>query len=178
MDVCELHAADARDAADALLDEDAARCDAIGEMIGSPMLEDDRAFVRALYRAVLSRDPDGGGARRWSEHLSAGGSRFDLLAELAASAEARAHGVSAELQARALETHRRAIYRRYWRASDGADDVFLRELHLAVLGRAASPDWLRANARELAGGYSRAEVAAALVLSEEATELEMPTDWV
>jgi hypothetical protein len=36
---------------------------------------------------------------------------------------------------------------------------------------------VRTNAHELADGHSRADVAAALVLSDEAAALGMPTDW-
>jgi len=175
--ICELDAHGANEVAHALCEERLQPVAYISEAVAD-WRKSDLEFLQTIYRAVLSRELDADGRGRWAEHLQAGGSRFDVLNEVAASAEARAHSVPEHLGAEVLECHRRAIYKRAMEAWTLADDGFLACLHLAVLGRAAAKEWITANLGSLEAGHSRSSVAQQLAESPEARSYAMPTDWV
>jgi glycosyltransferase involved in cell wall biosynthesis/GT2 family glycosyltransferase len=53
----------------------------------------DEAFVAALYRALLDREPDPDGAGAWTSRLNRGAARATVVGGLAESAEAQARGI-------------------------------------------------------------------------------------
>jgi FkbM family methyltransferase len=53
----------------------------------------DRDFVIGLYRSILQREPDANGLYTKVSHLASGGSRVDIVREIATSEEARLLGV-------------------------------------------------------------------------------------
>src|SRR5205807_2287536 len=170
--------AQARAVAAELLDEPAQLVDAVGEIVAGAAHLDDREFLPAVYRAVLSRAPDPGGLEGFGQHLRAGGSRLDVIAQLGSSVEARARGVPDDLHARVLDSHRRAIYKRSMDASViSGDEPFVRALHLAALARAAGAEWIAENLDALSRGHSRADIAQSLAQSPEARALGLPDDW-
>ncbi|HSL56245.1 MAG TPA: VanW family protein [Acidimicrobiales bacterium] len=101
-------------------------------------------LVRDAYRDVLGRAPDPGGARWWRQELDRGTSALGLRARLLASEELFAT------------------------AGDGTDAGFVRALYDTVLGRTPDGGGLRHWTARLDAGTARAEVARALLTSQEA----------
>lgn len=105
----------------------------------------DAAFVAALYREVLGRDPDPAGESSWIAALAAGTSRAAALVAFTESGEfvARSHTVEPT-----------APYRPMVPGMDlGVSDRVLR-LFVAMLGRLPTPDELGWDAGRLARGTS------------------------
>lgn len=121
------------------------------------------ATVIHLYRAVLSRPPDPGGLAAWAEAVGAGADPLVLAEELAASDEALAmtpdHRRIVSRDIAALRARRTLeALADPGRADTGhtpAEELLVRGLHRACLGRGPTPDELEAHVRSLRAGVGR-----------------------
>jgi uncharacterized membrane protein/transglutaminase-like putative cysteine protease len=155
-----------------------------------PATELATAYVTALYRQVLGREPDGPGLAGWVQSLAGGGSRAAVARAFWESAEHRGLEVDA-LYARYLRRAADADGRALWvsalqRGASEADvaaqllisaeyagaradsSAFVEGLYADVLGRSGDAGGLAFWRSALDGGVSRAAVARAFLTSAEA----------
>ncbi len=100
------------------------------------------AFVENLYTSLLNRSADEGGEAAWLNMLANGGSRADVAAQIANSAEAQSQNLG--------------------------DDDFVNALYQGALGRSAEQEGLDGWVAQLTAGSSRADVANQVFGSSEA----------
>lgn len=103
-------------------------------------------FVSGLYTALLGRDvgEDTAGLQGWLSVLTNGGSKADIVSGIATSQEAIQH--------------------------DSSNGEFISALYETALGREAEQAGLDSWVSQLVNGASRAEVAASILASAEASE--------
>ena len=156
---------------------------------GTPPANAIQGEVNALYRTILFRDPDAGGAAAAATFLRGGGSTAQLASTLLTSAEARLNtarfdyltilgrdpsasevgGWANNLADGATEEQVAAAFfasAEYSRLHASNAD-FASSVYVGILGRAASPSEVTAVSGFLAGGLSRAGLVGSLFGSTE-----------
>jgi Glycosyl transferases group 1/Domain of unknown function (DUF4214) len=173
--LCNLGAHDAEASAHALLDVAAYPFDYRAAVTTAWGYQDEQ-FIAALHRGIFGRDASTDETFVWLAHLSAGGSRFDVIAGLIGSGELRPRSLSAELFDEVLAGCRAGAVD----AWSLPDPEFLSALHLALLGRRprVDSDWLSSALRQLGSGTSRVAVARALADVPEARGWGVPVEWL
>ncbi len=155
-----------------------------------PVIKAEATYVDGLYQALLGRSADPTGLVAWVQELHNGVPRFQVVAAIAASTEARGLEVD-QLYASFLHRPADAAGRAFWvslltsgvseadvagniigsgeyQSAHSDNNTFVAGLYADVLGRTASAGEVAGWVQTLQTGVSRDAVAAAFLTSQEA----------